>query len=612
MTRLHPLSAGIDAVQRAIQFGSFAFFGVIMLSGPLGVLEFFPALLLAPVAAVVGAGYAVARYLRFEYELAPEHLIVTSGVFSRQEREIPLRRVQNVDVSRTLVQRVLGLATVRFETAGGSATEAELDALDADEADRLRHEVGERVRAIRDAEQTGDDESTVDDGEPGVPADPADSAAETRRPASAPDSRGETLYEISTEDLLVLSAVSFRPSAVVAPVFGAPFLGDVVAEGGLFVFRLVGGARAGGLSDVLAAGATALVGVVAFALTVWVASAALTFARYYDFKLDRVADELRYERGLLGRYSGTVPLGKVQTVSVGENVAMRRLGYASLSVETAGYAPGSSRAGGAETAIPLAARTRVVELARDLQPYGEPTFQRPPNRARRRYAIRYALVSLAVAAGVFGLSVAVAPLPAFAAVAPLLGLLLAPVAARAKWRHRGFDERADAVLTRSGFWHRTTRVVPYYRLQTVFVRRTIFQRRWGLASLTADTASTTSLVGGDATAHDIDEDAADGLRERLIERLREDLAERREDVSPNGTARGPNGVGELDDGDGTGRGRGTTGRGDADGVGDGTGVGGDGSSAGGDGTGVGRDGGRDGDRGGDGRTDDGTADGSSG
>ena len=538
MARLHPLSALVDVLQGAVQFGSFAFFLGVMLSGPLGLVDVPSVFVLAPGGALLGAGYAAARYLRFDYELGAERLVVTSGVVARQEREIPLRRIQNVDVSSTVVQRVLGLATVRFETAGGGATEAELDAVDADEAERLRHEVGERVRAVRDHAGRAEGEGAAggrrgagtDPTEPGQSAGADGTAgAESDEPALDADARtrAETLYEISSDDLLVLSAVSFRPGAIAAPVFGAPFFGDVVTEGGILLFRLFGGGREGGATDPVAALLTAAVGVAAFVVASWVASAALTFVRYYDFRLERVADELRYERGLLGRYSGTVPLEKVQTVTLGENAAMRRLGYASLSVETAGYAPGSDRSGGAETTVPLAATEHAVELARDVQPFGEPPFERPPTRARRRYAIRYVLVSVVLAAAVFAVSRVWEPLPALAAVVPLVGLGVAPVAARAKWRNRGYDERERVVVTRSGFWHRSTRVVPYYRLQTVFVTRTPFQRRWGLASVTADTAATSSLVGGDATAYDVDGAAADGLRERLLDRLAEDLSERR-------------------------------------------------------------------------------------
>ncbi|ESP88832.1 PH domain-containing protein [Candidatus Halobonum tyrrellensis] len=521
MTRLHPLSAVVGGLQSAVQVGSFGFFAGAMLSGTGLVDGVDTVFVLAPLGALVGVAYAVARYLRFDYELEGNRLVVTSGVFSRQEREIPLRRVQNVDVSRDLLHRLLGLAVVRFETAGGSSTEAELDAVGSAEADRLREEVGSRARRARERSREDAGAEAVDpDGR--EESGPGGSAERTER---------ETLYEISTQDLVTLSAVSFRPGAILAPFFGAGLFDDLL--GGVFGRFL----RAAGVGVDLGSGGpsvelfsvvvSGVVAVVAGLLTAWVASALITFVRYYDFRLERVADELRYERGLLGRYSGTIPLGKVQTLTVGENPLMRRLGYASLAVETAGYAPGSeSGGGGAETTVPLASRERVLELARDVYGFGEPSFDRPPERARRRYTRRYALAAVGVTAVSVAVDRFLFPLGLLAYV-PLVGLLLAPVAARAKWRHLGYDDLSEAFVARAGFWRRHTRVVPYYRLQTVFVSRTVFQRRFDLASVVADTASTTSLVGGDATAHDVDGEVATALREHLLDRLRADLAERR-------------------------------------------------------------------------------------
>jgi putative membrane protein len=256
-------------------------------------------------------------------------------------------------------------------------------------------------------------------------------------------------------------------------------------------------------------------------------SAAFTFAGYYGFRLTRANGDLRYERGLVQRYSGTVPLDKVQTVAVDENVLMRGLGYASLRVETAGYAPGSSRSGGAEEAVPLANRAFVYDLARDLEPFGDGSFEAPPRRARRRYAGRYVLALVGATALLFAVDRFVVSLGALR-FAPLPFVLVAPVAAHFKWRNRGYRLDEDHFVTRTGFWRRTTRAVPYYRVQTVFERRTVFQRRWGLASVTADTASSASLLGRDATAFDVDDDEGrrlhDALRTRLRERLRRSRA----------------------------------------------------------------------------------------
>jgi len=66
----------------------------------------------------------------------------------------------------------------------------------------------------------------------------------------------------------------------------------------------------------------------------------VAFSNYYGFRLSRAGDELRYERGLFRRYSGSIPTEKVQALRIADNPAAKRaLGYASLSIETAGYAP---------------------------------------------------------------------------------------------------------------------------------------------------------------------------------------------------------------------------------------------------------------------------------
>jgi len=167
----------------------------------------------------------------------------------------------------------------------------------------------------------------------------------------------------------------------------------------------------------------------------------------------------------------------------------------------------------------------VRDLASSVEAFDEPAFERPPSRARRRYVGRYSLAVGALTAVLYGVNRAFgAPGQWYAA----LGLLAAvPVAAHLTWKHRGYDVQEDHVLTRAGFWTRTTKVVPYYRLQTVVRTRTVFQWRWNLASLTADTAGSFSIRQRDATAIDVDADDAARLRDLLRERLQESLRERR-------------------------------------------------------------------------------------
>jgi putative membrane protein len=129
-------------------------------------------------------------------------------------------------------------------------------------------------------------------------------------------------------------------------------------------------------------------------------------------------------------------------------------------------------------------------------------------------------------------------IPWFAAV----GLLpFVPVAAHYKWKHRGVWLGPNHVVTRNGVLKRQVKIVPYYRIQTIIDTRTVFQRRWDLATVTADTAGSLSLVQQDAAAVDVDASDADRLRTALDSRLLTALAERRQTLRrrPSPGAREP-------------------------------------------------------------------------
>ncbi|PSP97308.1 hypothetical protein BRC94_10595 [Halobacteriales archaeon QS_5_70_17] len=454
-----------------------------------------------PVALVVGLGalalagaYQFAYWRRFEYELTGDTLDIRSGVVSRRDREIPYPRIQNVDISRNVAHRLLGVAEIRIETAGGSSTEAQLQYVSAGEARRLQDELSRLKRGRRAGAEDGEGEGENEGA---------------RTPTAEP------LFAITPTELLLLGAVSvdFRVVSffsVAVPVVAPSIAGaaEPLAPAGL---RL--------LSPVV----VAPLGVVVLYLASALVGGAVAVANYYGFQLAREGDELRYERGLFQRFSGTIPLGKVQTLTIEANALARAIGYASLAVETAGYAPGDDS--GSQSAVPFAERDRVFALARSIEPFDRPEFERPPRRARRRYAVRYGIVAVAVVAIAFVLVRFTFLTGAWWGTLVLLPVV--PLAAHAKWSAKGYALQDDHVLTRSGYLVGTVKVVPYDRIQTVLTSQTVFQRRRDLATLTVDTAGSRSFTGRDPRAVDLDAATADRLREHVERRLYETLADRR-------------------------------------------------------------------------------------
>ena len=501
--KLSPLSVPYRVLERG---GSIVFTAAILFSGASA--AFGPAggpavVALVGLAVLALIGYEVAYYRRFEYALDGDTLDIRSGVISRRNREIPLGRIQNVDISRNVVQRALGVAVVGVETAGGSETEASLRFVEFEEAKRLQGEIG-RLKRGDEAEAAGEGPDTTE------------------------------LFSLTPRELALVGALSFDarvPGLLIVLLSGSvPALSSLLPDGSR---RLL-----------LAAGVVALaLGVV---LVAWAAGAVVAVLNYYDFRLARIGDELQYERGLLRRYDGSIPLDKVQTLTVLDDPLKRAFGYASLRIETAGYAPGSGE-GGSEAAVPLAARDRVFALANRIEAVGSPAFERPPRRVRGRYAVRYLLAVGVLVGLLYGVDRFVAgsiPWYGPAALAPLT-----PVAAHLKWKHRGYWLGEDHLVTRNGVLRRRIKVVPYYRIQTVIDTRTVFQRRWGVATVTADTAGSLSLTGHDAAAVDVDTATAERLRRTLDARLRTALAARRGWIDDRRPDDGASGDADDEDGD---------------------------------------------------------------
>lgn len=66
--------------------------------------------------------YIMARvtYRNYKFEITPTAFKKEYGILHKQSSSIPFDRVQNVNVSRNLIDRFLGLAHLEIETAGGS------------------------------------------------------------------------------------------------------------------------------------------------------------------------------------------------------------------------------------------------------------------------------------------------------------------------------------------------------------------------------------------------------------------------------------------------------------------------------------------------------------
>lgn len=69
--------------------------------------------------------YIELKYRNYFYILTKKEIIIRSGILNTKRIVIPYIKIQNINVSRSIAQRILGSATIKIETSAGKADESE-------------------------------------------------------------------------------------------------------------------------------------------------------------------------------------------------------------------------------------------------------------------------------------------------------------------------------------------------------------------------------------------------------------------------------------------------------------------------------------------------------
>ena len=473
--RLHPGTIALRFVKEAPQT-LVALPAALAFSSKMGVSG---ALYLAAGLAIVLMAAKWIAWRRFSYAVGPAEIVIESGILHRNRRSIPFDRVQDVDIERTFLARLFGLAKVRIETGAGGKDEGLLDSVSLAEAHRLR----ETVRA-------------------GATAAAAAAGDEAEPPAS------RRLFAMEPPRLVLFGLFNF------SLVYIAGLFALLQTFDRFLPFDIYDPARWVGLVDeYLPArwtfGAVAAVLLLAVALGT-AAGVLRTLARDYGFRLSLEGDRFRRERGLFTRSEAVISRRQVQLAAVSGGPVRGLFGWSGLSFQTLGA--GTDR-GGRQSAAPFATRGEIETVLAEVPPLRLPP---PPEliRVSRRHIARSVAGRLVPAlAAIAVLSYWVPLAPVMTALLPLLA-----VAAALERRFHLYALDGDMLFVARGVWRRRLWLVPLASIQALSLSRGPLQRRLGLATLSIDTAGA-SLINAPRIV-DLRSDAAETLAAEISRVLR--------------------------------------------------------------------------------------------
>lgn len=394
---------------------------------------------LAAIAVVILAVSGLYSYLAWRmtrYAVTSTAVWYRAGIFMRTQRHARLSRIQTVNVSYSLLGRIVGLGYLDIEVAGGQDSSIKLGLLTSR---RL-----EELRALLLALASGVIDEAVDPN--------ADAVALTvgRRsgtfPLEAPERR---VFQVGGVKLLA-SMLATVDNAV-ALFFGVFLLG---LNG--FLVGVVGVTSLMSFFGILAGALSLLAGV-------WA-----RFDREFGFTASIAADGVHISRGLTAQRQVTIPPGRIHAIEVTQPLIWRIFDWYRVEITQAGNA--------AHTKDEKNKGMRVDVASDVLLPVG--------SRTEVLQAIAIAIPDLGVddATGFIESLRAGMREDRWMTPIPRSARILDPL----EYNRRAFGLTDAVFAIRDGFFNLSFSIIPLTRIQSVSVRQGPVQRWRGVASVQAE------------------------------------------------------------------------------------------------------------------------------
>lgn len=400
---------------------------------------------------MIGGGFAllmvsgVLDWWRFLFKVEEGEMHIKRGIFVRQDIYLTKDRVQVIDISSGVIQRMFGLVKIDIQTAGATSRAAMIEAVPLDTATIIKQKL---------SKNGGDEDNESDE---------------------VSSQMQSHVYGLPNKDLLVAASTSGR-FGIALSVLGTLFsqVEPAIRESNMFEYIF---------SLLPAQTDTFLIAsiIIVFIIIAWLISFFSTLFMYGDFSLEIKKDELIISRGIFEKKRITVPYKRIQALYVTEGILRQPMGFCSVHIHSAGY--GDEQGSGSIVLFPLIRRDKVEALLEKVVPHYNIKLEgiKPPARAIRRYIFR----SAALLTLITGILYLLLPLLAWIWLLPLLSVLWGWL----KYRDAaiGWDEHNVIISDRT--LSKTIAIVKKDRIQDLSVSASWIQRFRNLSNAEIHVAS---------------------------------------------------------------------------------------------------------------------------
>lgn len=465
--RLHPIAAVATCLKQVKEM--IIPFVLLFVVGRNGEGEQYWWYFVAAVSVIFPLISGILTWLRFTFRIEEGELRIESGIFVKKKRYIPFERIQSLDFSEGVLQRMFGLVKVKVETAGSTnlgQAEAELTAITKEEAKAIKDALslvknGQTSTNIMDEEVTENEES---------------------------------LYQITSSQLVLLATTSGGAGVILSAIVAFVFQFDELIPYKKVYYEF---------QHFIANGIVVIsLAVLLVFFVAWVLAFISTLLKYANFTVQKVEGDLIISRGLLEKRQMTIPINRIQGIRISENLIRQPLRHATVYVESAGGSI-NKESNSTIMLLPIVKKREIPELLHSILPDYDlnPEVASVPKRAWQRYMFRGLFFPILLVLGVV----------LFFRPWGWLSLLLIPLAA--VWAHWKYKDAGWSVndlqltLTYRGIIKNTV-MMKRNKIQALSIQNNYFQKRKKLSTVQATIIS--GIGGSGGTVNDVE--AEDGMK----------------------------------------------------------------------------------------------------
>ncbi|HLA56497.1 MAG TPA: PH domain-containing protein [Flavobacterium sp.] len=405
---------------------------------------------------------AYLKYLNFTFFIdeASDEFIINDGIFNKTKTVIQLDKIQQVNITQSLLQRIIGVHALDVDTAGGSEKEAKIKAVSHNLALALKAKLLENERK-----------------QPIVAQATSQPVEETQASEATP------FIKISLMTLLKVGITSnyIRTVGIILAFFFSiwdnvqHFAGDDSFEHNYF-------------DDYFAAHTiiqSALVLIIVLLVFVLVVNVLRVILRYFDFKIARQRGSLLLSFGLINTKSTIIKPEKVQIIAVTRNYFQKKMNILELKIKQAS----SNIKEENRNAIDIPGcneteRDAILKLLFDVIP--EKGLMLKPNWRKLGFAIF--LIIILPLSGFFAMASGVETrFYEFAYLVPVYVIFALLVLCFGFRNYRLFiNDRF--VIKQSGAWDITNEIVELHKIQAITTSQLFWHKTADIGYLTIHTA----------------------------------------------------------------------------------------------------------------------------